>query len=138
MITPVVKFFELTLHVGFAFSQLLGVLLMNWLHAVELPAMNPVYALSHAWTWIPYFAASVRATSSGSCDGRAPPSAPHMRGEQGSMSEKYSASPDVRTWKYTTLKLALAARWKIVAIFAKSTEDGPVYSKRVTQRARAS
>src|SRR5215207_2423543 len=86
--TPVVKFFVLTLQSGCALSQLGGVLVMNWLHAVELPAMNPVYALSHACTWIPYFAASASATPSGSCAGREPPSAPHMRGEQGSRSEK--------------------------------------------------
>src|SRR5258705_7855425 len=87
VIAPVVKLLVLTLHSGCALSQFAGVLAMNWLHATGLPEMNPVYALSHAWTWMPYFAASRNATTSGSCAGRVPPRAPHMRGEQGSRSE---------------------------------------------------
>src|SRR5688500_11598548 len=87
VITPVVKFFVLTLHSGCAFSQFCGVLVMNWLQAALLPEMKPVYAFSQACTSIPCFAASASATTSGSCAGRAPPSVPHMRGEQGSRSE---------------------------------------------------
>src|SRR4028118_2299278 len=70
VMAPVVKLLVLTLHCGLALSQLAGVLLTNWLHAVLLPAMKPVYALSQACTWMPYLAASGSATHSGSRGGR--------------------------------------------------------------------